>query len=119
MAVSRPAAEALIMERIWLKSYLPGMAADIDPDTLRSLKQMAEQSFGKFPERSAYIQMGRHLTYRQLDRMSRDFAAWLQNVAGLQPGDHAAERPAVPDRHVRGLAGRNDGRQHQSALHRT
>jgi long-chain acyl-CoA synthetase len=78
------------MERIWLKSYLPGMAADIDPQALRSLKQMAEQSFGKFPERSAYIQMGRHLSYRQLDRMSRDFAAWLQNVAGLKPGDRLA-----------------------------
>ena len=24
-------AEALNMERIWLKSYLPGMATDIDP----------------------------------------------------------------------------------------
>jgi len=78
------------MERIWLKSYLPGMAADIDPDSLRSLKQMAEQSFEKFPERSAFIQMGRHLTYRQLERMSRDFAAWLQNVAGLKPGDRLA-----------------------------
>jgi len=79
-----------MMERIWLKSYLPGMATDIDPDALRSLKQMAEQSFQKFPERSAYIQMGRHLTYRQLDRMSRDIAAWLQNVAGLKPGDRLA-----------------------------
>ena len=78
------------MERIWLKSYLPGMATDIDPNTLRSLKQMAEQSFQKFPERSAYIQMGRHLTYRQLDRMSRDFAAWLQHVAGLKRGDRLA-----------------------------
>ena len=78
------------MERIWLKSYLPGMATDIDPNTLRSLKQMAEQSFQKFPERSAYIQMGRHLTYRQLDRLSRDFAAWLQNVAGLKRGDRLA-----------------------------
>ena len=78
------------MERIWLKSYLPGMATDIDPNTLRSLKQMAEQSFQKFPERSAYIQMGRHLTYRELDRMSRDFAAWLQHVAGLKRGDRLA-----------------------------
>ena len=79
-----------MMERIWLKSYLPGMATDIDPNALRSLKQMAEQSFQKFPERGAYIQMGRHLSYRQLDRMSRDFAAWLQNVAGLRPGDRLA-----------------------------
>ncbi len=30
-----------MMERIWLKSYLPGMATDIDPGTLRSLKHTA------------------------------------------------------------------------------
>ena len=63
------------MDRIWLKSYLPGMATDIDPAVLRSLKQMAESSFQKFPGRSAYIQMGRHLTYGELERKSRDFAA--------------------------------------------
>ena len=78
------------MDRIWLKSYLPGMATDIDPAALRSLKQMAESSFQKFPGRSAYIQMGRHLTYGELERKSRDFAAWLQNVAGLKRGDRIA-----------------------------
>ena len=78
------------MERIWLKSYLPGMVTDIDPATLPSLKHMVEESFRRFPERTAFIQMGRQLTYRQLDRMSRDFAAWLQNVAGLRKGDRLA-----------------------------
>ena len=78
------------MERIWLKSYLPGMAADIDQAALRSLKQMAEESFRKFPQRSAYIQMGRHLSYGRLDRLSRDFAAWLQRTAGLKRGDRLA-----------------------------
>jgi long-chain acyl-CoA synthetase len=78
------------MERIWLKSYLPGMATDIDPAALRSLKQMAERSFEKFPERSAYIQMGCHLSYGQLERQSRGFGAWLQNVAGLKRGERIA-----------------------------
>ncbi len=78
------------MERIWLKSYLPGMATDIDPATLPSLKHMAEQSFASFRERAAYIQMGKRLSYGELDRKSRDFAAWLQNVAGLKRGDRLA-----------------------------
>jgi long-chain acyl-CoA synthetase len=78
------------MERIWLKSYLPGMATDIDPNTLPSLKHMAEQSFATFRDRAAYIQMGHRLTYGELDRTSRDFAAWLQNVAGLKRGDRLA-----------------------------
>ena len=46
--------------------------------------------------------MGRTLTYGELDACSRAFAAWLQQVAGLQQGrprrDHAAERAAVPHR---------------------
>lgn len=78
------------MERIWLKSYLPGMVTDIDPDALRSLKHMAELSFQKFPDRAAFVQMGRALTYGQLDRQSRHFGAWLQNVAGLKRGDRIA-----------------------------
>jgi len=78
------------MERIWLKSYLPGMATDIDPATLPSLKHMAEQSFQKFPDRAAFVQMGRSLSYGQLERQSRDFGAWLQNAAGLKRGDRIA-----------------------------
>ncbi|HEY6454527.1 MAG TPA: AMP-binding protein [Steroidobacteraceae bacterium] len=79
-----------MMERIWLKSYLPGMATDIDPRVLPSLKHMAEHSFVKFPTRPAFIQMGHPLTYAELDRASRDFATWLQNVAGLKRGDRLA-----------------------------
>jgi long-chain acyl-CoA synthetase len=78
------------MERIWLKSYPPGMATDIDPGKLPSLKHMAERSFKEFSQRTAFIQMGRRLSYEQLDHKSRDFAAWLQNVAGLKPGDRLA-----------------------------
>ncbi len=78
------------MERIWLKSYRPGMATDIDPATLPSLKAMAEQSFAAFKDRAAYIQMGQQLSYGDLDRKSRDFAAWLQNVGGLKRGDRLA-----------------------------
>jgi long-chain acyl-CoA synthetase len=79
-----------MMERIWLKSYLPGMATDIDPAVLPSLKHMAEQSFAKFPRRPAFIQMGRQLSYGELERSSRDFASWLQHVAGLKRGDRLA-----------------------------
>jgi long-chain acyl-CoA synthetase len=79
-----------MMERIWLKSYQPGMATDIDPGLLPSLKHMAEESFGKFPQRTAFIQMGRQLSYGELDRQSRDFGAWLQQVAGLKRGERLA-----------------------------
>src|ERR1700743_346106 len=90
MACAGTPAEALIMERIWLKSYLPGMVTDIDPGSLPSLRHMAEESFSRFAQRAAYIQMGRALTYGDLDQQSREFASWLQNVAGLKRGERLA-----------------------------
>ncbi len=66
------------------------MATDIDPAALPSIKDMIERSFNEFSDRVAYIQMGRSLRYAELDRQSRDFASWLQNVAGLKRGDRIA-----------------------------
>ena len=78
------------MEKIWLKSYPPGVPAEIDPSAFGSLNAMVERSFADFADRVAFVQMGRELTYRRLDALTRDFAAWLQNEAGLQKGDRVA-----------------------------
>lgn len=78
------------MEKIWLKSYPAGVPAEIDPSAYSSLNEMVAESFAKYADRVAFVQMGRELTYRQLDALTRDFAAWLQNEAGLQKGDRIA-----------------------------
>ena len=78
------------MEKIWLKSYPPGVPAEIDPSAFGSLNAMVERSFADFADRVAFVQMGRELTYRQLDALTRDFAAWLQHEGGLQKGDRVA-----------------------------
>ena len=78
------------MEKIWLKSYPPGVVAEIDPGDFHSLNDMVEQSLARFADRVAFVQMGKGITYRELDRLTRDFAAWLQNEAGLQKGDRVA-----------------------------
>ena len=77
-------------EKVWLKSYRPGVPATIDPSEYASLAQMAETSFSRFAERTAYVQMGRSLSYRQLDEQSRAFAAWLQQHTGLAKGGRVA-----------------------------
>jgi long-chain acyl-CoA synthetase len=77
------------MERIWLKSYPPGVPADIDPSEFRSLVELFETSIRKYGERSAYHSMGKTLTFAELDRLSRDFAAWLQ-AKGLAKGARVA-----------------------------
>ena len=77
------------MDRIWLKSYPPGVPADIDPSGLHSLKELLEVTCKAHADRVAYVQMDTGITYRELDELSRAFGAWLQ-LAGFKKGDRLA-----------------------------
>jgi len=78
------------MEKIWLRSYPAGVPADVNPDEIASLQALLTRSFEKFADRPAYTSMDRTLTYGDLDRLSRQFAAYLQQVVGLKKGDRLA-----------------------------
>ena len=73
------------MERIWLNSYPSGVPADIDVNEYRSLVDVLEEATGKFTHNTAFISMGKKITYKELDEKSLAFAAWLQSQ-GLKPG---------------------------------
>ena len=77
------------MEKIWLKSYPPGIPAEIDIDHIPSLVALFEDACRKFADKVAYISMGKEMTYRQLDEESQAFAGWLQ-AKGLKKGDRVA-----------------------------
>ncbi|HEX5208166.1 MAG TPA: AMP-binding protein [Steroidobacteraceae bacterium] len=77
------------MNRFWLKSYPPGVPAEIDPARLSSLVELLRQACTEYRDRTAYEQMGRVLRFAQLDELTRDFAAWLQ-AAGMAKGDRIA-----------------------------
>jgi long-chain acyl-CoA synthetase len=81
---------SIIMERIWLKSYPPGVPADVDVGRYRSLGDLFETSVGRFGERAAFVNMGKAISYRELDRMSRDFGAYLHSVLQLPLGARVA-----------------------------
>jgi long-chain acyl-CoA synthetase len=78
------------MDKIWLKNYPAGVPAEINPNEIPSLQALVERGFEKFADRPAYTMMDRTLTYGDLDRLSRQFAAYLQQVAGLRRGDRIA-----------------------------
>jgi long-chain acyl-CoA synthetase len=78
------------MDKFWLRSYPAGVPADINPDEIASLQALIEHSCEKYADRPACTLMDRTLTYRDLDRLSRQFAAYLQQVAGLKKGDRLA-----------------------------
>jgi len=69
------------MEKIWLKSYPPGMPTEVDTAQYRSLVQLLEESFHKFADRNAYVCMDKFLTYAEVDAHSRRIGAWLQSRA--------------------------------------
>ena len=77
-------------DRHWLHAYPPGVPAEIDPDAIPSLKHLFEQACREHAARPAFSNMGRTLTYAQMDELSRCFGAWLQHVAGLKKGDRVA-----------------------------
>ena len=77
------------MERIWLKSYPPGVPADIDPDEYQSLVELFDSGIAKYAKRPAFTNMGKTLTFAELEKCSRDFAAWLQ-AKGLVKGARVA-----------------------------
>jgi long-chain acyl-CoA synthetase len=78
------------MEKIWLKSYPPGVPAEVDPTVFSSLNEISEKSFRQFAGLTAFVQMGKGITYGELEASARDFAAWLQNECGLKRGDRVA-----------------------------
>lgn len=75
------------MEKVWLKSYPAGMPAEIDVNAYDSLIGVLDESVRLYGERTAFICMGKGISYLELDRKSRDFAAYLQGVLGLKKGD--------------------------------
>jgi long-chain acyl-CoA synthetase len=77
------------MDRIWLKSYPPGVEPDVRYDDLRSIGELFNKSVAQYRERPAFECMGKSITFGELDKLSRDFGAWLQSK-GLGKGARVA-----------------------------
>lgn len=78
------------IDRVWLKSYPPGVPAEINPDAYHSIVDVMQQTCLRFHDKPAYANMGVALSFRDLDRLSRDFAAYLQQTFKIKKGDRFA-----------------------------
>ena len=78
------------LERPWLASYPPGVPARINVDEYRSIAHVLEAACERFSHRPAFENMGKVLTYADVDRLSRQFASYLLNELKLQRGDRVA-----------------------------
>jgi long-chain acyl-CoA synthetase len=75
---------------IWYKKYPKDIAHTIDADQYSSLADLMEQAISKFRKKVAFIHMGVELTYEDIDRLSLQFAAYLQTKTKLKQGDRIA-----------------------------
>ncbi|MFM2399178.1 MAG: hypothetical protein RL341_1335, partial [Pseudomonadota bacterium] len=74
---------------LWHKSYPPGVPAEIDVTKYRSLVQILEEAYATHGSRTAAICMGARISYKQVDEISKQIAAWLQSK-GLKKGSRVA-----------------------------
>lgn len=77
-------------KNIWIKSYPKGIPAEIEANPYQSLVDMLEADMQKYSSNPSFENMGKTLTYGQLDNLSRDFAAFIQNHTSLKKGDRIA-----------------------------
>ncbi|MHA3025420.1 AMP-binding protein [Chromohalobacter israelensis] len=59
-------------------------------DEFSSVNEVFAEACRRFADKPAFTCMGRTLRYAELERLSRDFAAWLSHETDLEPGDRIA-----------------------------
>jgi long-chain acyl-CoA synthetase len=78
------------MEKIWYKSYDPGVPHTINPDQYASIPEMLEESFNKFKNNPCFTNFDEVLTFKEVDELSQAYAGFLQTECKLQKGDRVA-----------------------------
>jgi long-chain acyl-CoA synthetase len=87
LAIAR---EGWRVDKIWLNSYPAGVPSEINPKAYTSVDDVLVQSCREFPHRPAFRNLGRTLTYSDVDRLARDFAAWLGSLRDVERGSRIA-----------------------------
>lgn len=77
------------MDKVWLKSYPPGVPAEIDVNRYASLTSLLEEVFSKYAKQAAFTCMGATLSFAEVEKYSRYCAAWFQSQ-GVKTGTRVA-----------------------------
>jgi long-chain acyl-CoA synthetase len=67
------------LDKPWLKSYPPGVPAEVEVPPDASLARMLEEAFRQHAQRDAADFMGKRLRFKELDQLSQALGAWLQS----------------------------------------
>ena len=78
------------MSHAWYSSYPDGIPHEVDIFAYDSLVDVFEQSCDTYANNPCFCNFGKTLTYKEIDSLSRDFAAFLQNNFKMKKGDKFA-----------------------------
>ncbi len=78
------------MEKVWLKSYPPGVPEEIDVDAYSSVGDIFEQAVDQYGDKPCFCNFGTTLTYRDMERYTDQLASYLQSLPGMSKGDRVA-----------------------------
>ncbi|GAB3752498.1 long-chain fatty acid--CoA ligase [Lysobacter olei] len=76
--------------RPWLAQYPSGIPADVDVDEFPSIVSVLDAAIANFRDRPAFANLGKTLTYSEIDQLSAQFAAYLLGELKLKKGDRVA-----------------------------
>lgn len=78
------------MEKHWLSSYPPGVPHEIDHAKVSTLVALCDDACEEFADHRAFGNFGSFMTYAEVARDSRAFAAFLQGHGEVRVGDRVA-----------------------------
>ena len=78
------------MQHIWKQHYPEGVPTEINLDKYSSIADLFHKSIKKYRHCFAYENMGKTLSYDDLDRLTSHFSAYLTSELGLKKGDRIA-----------------------------
>lgn len=67
-------------DRRWLRSYPPGVPAEIEFDPNGTLIDILEDGFRRYAQRINCVFLGKSFLFREIDSMSMNLGAWLQST---------------------------------------
>ena len=76
--------------RPWLAHYPPGVPAEIDLDEFPSIVSVMEHAIDRYRDKPAFANLGKTISYGDVDRLSGQLAAYLIGELHLKKGDRVA-----------------------------
>src|SRR5690242_16461863 len=78
------------MDPIWQNNYPSDVPKTIDFQNYHSVIDIFREACEKYSDKVAFSNLGHSISYQELDQLSRDFAAYLENNLKLKKGDRVA-----------------------------